>query len=87
VAGLAGQVAAVYDVLEALEEFAHVDVQAVIAFVDANMPMFGSLEIAGVPILGAKGTAKLVRRAGPLDTESRAVLHAHLAKRLPAYST
>jgi len=87
VAGLAGQVAAVYDVLEDLEEFAHVDVQAVIAFVDANLPMFGSLEIAGVPILGPKGTAKLVRRPGLLDAERRSLLHAHLATRLPAYTT
>jgi hypothetical protein len=86
VAGLAGQVAAVYDVLEDLVDFAHVDVQAVIAFVDANLPMFGSLEIAGVPILGPKGTAKLVRRPGLLDAERRGLLHAHLAARLPAYT-
>jgi len=86
VAGLAVQVAAVYDVLEAVEEFAHVDVRAVLAFVDAQLPVLGSLKIAGVPILGPRDTAKLVRRPGPLDAPRRAILHAHLASRLPAYS-
>ena len=49
VAGLAAQVSAVCEVLDGLPEFAHVEVQAVLAFVDANLPMFSSQEIAGTP--------------------------------------
>lgn len=87
VAGLAAQVSAVYEVLDGLPEFAQVEVQAVLAFVDANLPMFSSLEIAGIPVLGPKGTARLVRRPGPLDEPARAALHGVLASRLVAYSS
>jgi hypothetical protein len=87
VAGLASQVSAVYDVLDGHLEFAQVEVHAVLAFVGANLPIFSSLEIAGVPVLGPRGTARLVRRPGPLDEAQRASLHALLTNRLAAYSS
>jgi hypothetical protein len=87
VAGLAAQVSAVYEVLDGLAEFAHIEVQAVLTFVDANLPIFSSLEIAGIPVLGLKGTVRLVRRPGPLDDAARATLHSLLASRLVAYSS
>ena len=86
VAGLAGQASAVYDVLDGFPEFGQVKIHAVLAFVDANLPIFRSLEIAGVPVLGPKDTARLVRRPGPLDNSARASIHALLASRLVAYS-
>lgn len=86
VAGLAAQVSAIYDVLDGSPEFAQVEVHAVLAFVDANLPMFSALEVAGVPVLGPKGTARLVRRPGRLDEAQRASLHTLLATRLVAYS-
>jgi hypothetical protein len=85
VTGLGQQVAAVYEALEDLPEFAHVTVQPAVAFVEALFPMFGSLEIAGVPVTGLRGMAKLVRRPGPLTEDQRQQLHRHLAHKLPAY--
>jgi hypothetical protein len=85
VTGLGQQVAAVYEALEPLPEFAHVSVQPALAFVEAIFPMFGSLEIAGVPVTGLRGMAKLVRRPGPLAEAQREQLHRQLADKLPAY--
>lgn len=85
VAGLAPQVAAVYSCLEGMGELEHTPVQPLLAFVDAVFPLFGSVSVAGVPVLGLKGTAKLVRRPGSLDAQQCATLHALLADRLPAY--
>ena len=86
IAGLASQVAAVYACLDGQGELEHVPVQPVLAFVDALFPLLGSVVVAGVPVLGLKGTAKLVRREGPVGAEQRAALQALLASRLPAYS-
>jgi hypothetical protein len=85
VLGLAPQVAAVYEALESCEELQHVSVQPVLAFVDALLPLFGAVEIAGVPVLGVKGTAKLVRRPGSLTTEQQELAYCALAAGLPAY--
>lgn len=85
VTGLAPQVAAVYEALEDQADLADVVVQPVLAFVDALLPVITSLEIAGVPVLGPRKTAKLVRRDGPLTLEQRSRLHHVLAEKLPAY--
>lgn len=84
VANMAPQAAAVYEALDGAG-FEQVPVQPVLTFVDAVFPLFGSLELAGVPILGTRGTAKLVRRQGPLDLETRQRLHTHLSAALPPY--
>jgi hypothetical protein len=85
VTGLAPQVAAVYDALAGIPGSDDTAVFPVLAFVDSLLPLFGSLEIAGVPVVGPKGAAKLARRPGPLDAERRAVLQAALAAALPGY--
>jgi hypothetical protein len=85
VTALARQVAVVQDVLEDCLELGGVPVQPVLAFVDAQLPLLGRLEIAEVPVLGPRGTAKLVRQAGPLTLQERERLHRHLAAKLPAY--
>jgi hypothetical protein len=85
VTGLAPQVGAVYDALAGIPGSDDTAVFPVLAFVDSLLPLFASLEIAGVPVVGPKGAAKLARRPGPLDADRRAVLHAGLAAALPGY--
>jgi hypothetical protein len=75
----------------ALNTFHHSDVNAadipvgsVLCFVDAVLPVFGTPRIGGVPLLGPKRTAKLLRKAtGSLDEDTLAALHFHLAQALP----
>ena len=63
---------------------ADIPVVSVLCFVDAVLPMFGTPRIGGVPLLGPKGTAKLLRSAtGSLDDDTLAALHFHLAQALP----
>jgi hypothetical protein len=83
VTGLTPQVAAVR---KALADFVGdtVPVTAMLCFVDGRLPIFGSLSMAGVPIVGPKGAAKLIRAGGPFGTAAREAVRAHLASRLPA---
>jgi hypothetical protein len=85
VTALAGQAAVVQEALEDCPGLDGIPVQPVLAFVDAQLPLLGRLEIAGVPVLGPRGTAKLVRQPGPLTVRERERLHRHLAAKLPAY--
>jgi Nuclease-related domain len=63
---------------------ADIPVVSVLCFVDAVLPVFGTPRIGGVPLLGPKGAAKLLRKAtGPLDEHTLAALHFHLAQALP----
>ena len=63
---------------------ADIPVVSVLCFVDAVLPMFGTPRIGGVPLLGPKGTAKLLRKVtGSLDEDTLAALHFHLAQALP----
>ncbi len=87
VAGLAPQVAAVYCALADSPDTAALKVQAMLCFVDALLPVFGSLTMAGVPIVGPKGASKLVRAEGPLDAAARLRVQMLLAGRLPAIHT
>jgi Nuclease-related domain len=78
-------------VRDALTTFQHPGVAAagmpvisVLCFVDADLPMFGTPRIDGVPLLGPKGTAKLLRQStGSLDQDTSAALHRHLAEAMP----
>lgn len=60
-------------------------VQPVLAFVDAVLSVLSTLEIAGVPVVGPRKTAKLVRREGSMNVEQRNSLHHLLAAKLLAY--
>jgi hypothetical protein len=63
---------------------ADIPVVSVLCFADAVLPVFGTPRIGGVPLLGPKGTAKLLRKAtGSLDENTLAALHFHLAQEFP----
>jgi len=63
---------------------ADVPVVSLLCFVDAALPMLGTPRIGGVPLLGPKGTAKLLRAAtGLLEDSTVLALHLHLAQALP----
>jgi hypothetical protein len=58
-------------------------VSTALCFVDADLPLFSTPLIGGVPCLGPKQAAKLVSTAGVFNSSVRAALHEHLACRLP----
>ena len=63
---------------------AGIPVISVLCFVGADLPMFGTPRIDGVPLLGPKGTAKLLREStGSLDQDTLAAVHRHLAEAMP----
>jgi len=76
--GLAPQVAAVRTELADLPE--EISVSGLLCFVDALLPRFGQLELAGVPVVGPKRASKIVRQPGRLTSEDRARLPEHLAQ-------
>ena len=85
VVAMAGQVAVVMEALESDRGLDGVTVIPVLTFIDANIPVIGTMEIAGVPVLNLRKTAKLVRREGPLSVATRQRIHRVLAAALPAY--
>ncbi len=78
------QVVAVRAALSDCAEFADVPITAGLCFIDAEFPLFGTIEINEVRVRGLGGTAKLVSTAGALDAPARTQLARHLAARLPA---
>lgn len=63
---------------------ADIPVVSVLCFDHVDLPMFGTPRIGGVPLLGPKGTAKLLRAAtGSLDEGTLSALHLHLAQAMP----
>ena len=80
VQGLAPQVAAVRAALSGLPD--QIAVSGLLCFVDALLPRFGRLELAGVPIVGPKRASKIVREPGRLTAEDRARIREHLAQHL-----
>ena len=84
VEAMGGQVDAVRAALSDSAEFADVPITAALCFIDAEFPLFGTIEINEVRVRGLGGTAKLVSAAGALDAPGRAQLARHLAARLPA---
>jgi len=64
-----------------------VAVSTSLCFVDAYLPMFGTPRIGGIPLLGPKGTARMLNAAtGASGEAARASLHSHLALALPPAS-
>jgi len=57
-------------------------VTALFCFVDAELPVFETLTVKGVPVLTPRKTAKLLRRPGPYDEERRRAIWEALARRL-----
>lgn len=81
--GLAGQVEAVRTVLAAVS--ADVPVRGALCFVGTELPWFGSSSIAGIPLVGRRGLAKLLKQPGDLGPDDRAALAAYLEGRfIPA---
>ncbi|MDT7550355.1 MAG: hypothetical protein QOH50_4165 [Kribbellaceae bacterium] len=81
--GCAKQFAAVVGALAGHPRADGVRVAALLCFDDADLPMWGDLELRGVRLLGARGTSKLLRRPGTLTEPERRSLHQHLAAALP----
>jgi hypothetical protein len=78
------QIAAVRAALSDSADFAEVSITAALCFIDAEFPLFGTIEINEVRVRGLGGTAKLVSAEGALDAPTRTRLAQHLAARLPA---
>jgi hypothetical protein len=79
--GLVEQVDAVRRELLAVE--ARIAVQGALCFVGTDLPWFGSSSIAGVPLVGRRGLAKLLLRPGDVDTTDREAVAAFLNQRFP----
>jgi hypothetical protein len=82
--GLLKQVAAVRTELETVQ--ADVPVRGALCFVGTELPWFGSSSIVGVPLVGRRALAKLMRSAGDLAPEDRHVLVGFLDQRFPPAS-
>jgi hypothetical protein len=76
--GLAKQVAAVATELAAVD--ANVPVRGVLCFVGTELPWFGDT-IAGIPLVGRRGLAKLLKATGDLTAQERLDLADFLATR------
>jgi hypothetical protein len=81
--GCAKQVAAVVAALAGHSLTEGLSVAALLCFDNADLPMWGELELRGVRVLGPRGTGKLLRRRGPLTEPDRRSLHRYLATALP----
>jgi hypothetical protein len=79
--GLRGQVAAVRAALDAVS--ADISVGGALCFVGTELPWFGSSSIHGVPLVGRRGLAKLLKAPGELSVEDRPPLAEFLASRFP----
>lgn len=60
-----------------------VPVTALFCFIDAELPVIVKLSVSGIPILGPRGTSKLLRRPGPVTPQQRRALWERLASALP----
>ena len=78
--GLERQMAAVSI---ALAEHVDVPVSGLLCFVDADLPIFGSMTVRGHSVLGLRGTATLLRRPGPVNETRRRDLWELLGRQLP----
>lgn len=83
IAAMESQIAAVRNVLSDSAEFADVPIAAALCFVDAEFPLFGTIEINDVFVRGLGGTAKLVAASGPLDADAIQRLAGLIAVGLP----
>ena len=62
---------------------AHVAVRGALCFVGTDLPWFGE-DVGGVPLVGLRGLAKLMRRPGNLTDGDRDAVAQHLHSRFPA---
>jgi hypothetical protein len=76
--GLEKQVDAVRRVLQGVD--AEVPVRGALCFVGTELPWFGE-SIAGVPLVGRRGLAKLMKQTGSLDADARQAIAAFLGAR------
>jgi hypothetical protein len=74
--GLRGQVEAVAAVLAQVD--ATVPVRGALCFVGTELPWFGE-SIGGVPLVGRRGLAKLLKQPGDLGAEERSAIVVYLA--------
>lgn len=81
VEGLARQVELVRGSVR--ESAATVPVHGALCFVDAELPMFGTLTFNGYPLLYVKALAKRINKPGAVPAEQIAPIAAELARRLP----
>jgi hypothetical protein len=81
VTGVVGQVAAVKAQLSTVGAV-EVPVHGALCFIGTELPWFRD-RIAGVPLIGRRGLAKLLKRAGDLGAEDRQVIADFLATRFP----
>lgn len=79
--GLARQVALVETALA--DVAADVRVRGALCFVDADLPLLGTLRINGYPLLYPKALAKRINANGPLAAELVHVAAVELARRFP----
>lgn len=82
--GLTGQVGAVAAELATVS--AAIPVFGALCFVGTELPWFGET-IGGVPLVGRRGLAKLLKRPGDLQAEDRLAIAQFLANRFPAAHT
>ncbi len=80
---MARQLDAIRTALASLPGGETVPVHPALVFVDADLPLFSTPRIGGVPCLTPKQAAERFMTPGPLDA-TRAALVDHLALRLPA---
>ena len=76
--GLARQIETVRTVLEGVD--ADIAVRGVLCFVGTELPWFGD-SIRGVPLVGRRGLAKLMKLPGDLEAEDREALGQYLDSR------
>ena len=81
---MARQLEAVRTALADLPGGEAVAVHPALVFVDANLPLFSTPRIGGVPCIGPKDAAGRFSTAGPLHESTRSAIQAHLAESLPA---
>lgn len=77
--GLRGQVESVRTVLGQAD--AELDVRGVLCFVGTELP-WADKSVAGVPLVGRRGLAKLLRAPGDLAKEERVAVAAYLHRQL-----
>lgn len=79
--GLAKQVELVRAV--AAENAPEVPVHGALCFVDADLPLFGTLRFRGFPLVYPKALAKQINRPGPVAAEQLNAVAAELAAQFP----
>ena len=81
VEGLLKKAAAVRVELQKVQ--ADVSVRGALCFVGTELPWFGSSSIVGVPLVGRRGLAKLIKAPGDLAAADRDALAGFLSQRFP----